>query len=368
MRLSPIQKQHGFMAVLALVFIAILPALVWANTLETSCLIKIDGVIYDATPCSMNSDDEGIINFGHLNLAEHQGYWVYLIEREDGRYDGFWNEEFGASHAHTSLGIMIKEARGDSECFANAGSLLCRNILSDTPIYDVELRSMEEGGHAVLAYLDGLEFEVQHPNLGALQPYLVEESADLDGDGRPETLISVGHGGNCCPTDITILSYRGDGFFTYLDEAPIPGGWGGVEIVREAGKSIIRVNDVPSGAGNLAYQRGQRDYTIVNGRPQLIADRTEFGFSSEMAGLNLLDVQSSGGQQKELRFDIDQDGQKDSILCGYWQRWGVLNCTAQISSASATFDMQCRHVSISNSVFGPNRSHRLLCDGDIVEY
>lgn len=332
------------------------------------CMLRIEGVIYDAAPCNLNSEDDYIIRFGHLTLEDHQGYWVYLIEREDGRYDGFWNEDFGANHAHTSLGVLSREDREGVDCFSNQNTLLCRNIPFDTPVYDVEFRSLEEGGHAILAYLDGIEYEVPHPNWDVLQPYSVEQSADLDGDGRLETLIEVSHGGNCCPSDISILSYRGDGFFTYLDAIPIPGGWGGVEILTEAGRPIIRIHDAPAGTGNLASQRGQRDYALVNGRPEPIAERTEFGVPSQVAGLNLKEVQSSDGQRKDLFFDIDRDGQQDVISCRYWHRWGLLNCTAQFSSISAPTDLQCRNVAVSNVVFGPQRSHRVLCDGKVVNY
>lgn len=334
----------------------------------SSCLLRIDGAIYDAAPCNLNSEDGDIIRFGHLTLEAQAGYWVYLIRREDGRYDSFWNEDFGANHAHTSLGVLSREDRGGSDCFSNQNTLLCRNIPFDTPVYDVEFRSLEEGGHAVLAYLDGIEYEVQHPNWDVMQPYSVEQSADLDGDGRHETLIRVSHGGNCCPADISILSYRGDRFFTYLDEAPIPGGWGGAEIVTEAGRPIIRVHDAPAGHGNLLAQRGERDYALINDRPELITERTEFGVPSQVAGLTLEEVQSSDGQRKDLVYDIDQDGQQDVISCAYWQRWGVLNCTAQISSVSTPVDLQCRLVAVSNAVFGPQRSHRLLCDGEVVDY
>ena len=47
------------------------------------CMLRIEGVIYDAAPCNLNSQDGDIIRFGHLTLEDHQGYWVYLIERED---------------------------------------------------------------------------------------------------------------------------------------------------------------------------------------------------------------------------------------------------------------------------------------------
>ena len=346
----------------------IVPSLGWAETSETSCLIRIDGVIYDSSPCNLNSEDEDIIRFGHLNLETQAGYWVYLIEREDGRYDGFWNEDFGANQAHTSLGILTREDRAGSDCFSNLSMFLCRNIPFDSPVYDVEFRSPEEGGHAVMGYLNGIEYEIQHPNWDTMQPYDVAQSADLDEDGHLETLIQVSNGGNCCPYDISILSYRGDGFFNYLDEHPISGGWGGTEILDEAGRSIIRVHDAPAGFNNLSHQRRERDYALVHGRPELIAQREELNVPSQVAGVSLEEVQSSDEQRKQLIYDIDQDGQQDVISCDYWQRWGILNCTAQISSTSKAINMECHRLVISNSVFGANRSHRLLCDGANVSY
>ena len=134
---------------LAGLFLTTVPSLASAEASDRSCLIRIDGVIYDAAPCDLNSEDEDIIRFGHLNLEAQAGYWVYLINREDGRYDGFWNEDFGANHAHTPLGILTREDRAGSDCFSNDGSLLCGNIPQDTPVYDVEFRSLEEGGDLV---------------------------------------------------------------------------------------------------------------------------------------------------------------------------------------------------------------------------
>ena len=339
-----------------------------ANAPEETCLIKVDGVIYDTAPCNLNDEDGGIIRFGHLNLAEPAGYWVYLSKREDGRYDGFWNDDFGANHAHTPLGVLTLEDRAAGECFSNRSTLLCRNIPVDTPVYDVKFRSLEDGGNTVTAYLHGIEFEVPHPNWDVLRPYAIEQSADLDGDGRSEAVVRLTHGGNCCPSDISIISYRGAGFFTYLDDTPITGGWGGVELVEEAGRPILRVHDSHAGFQNLETARGQRDYAMINGRIEHIASRTEFGFSSQIVGLNLADVRSAQGQKKDLRYDIDQDGQEDLISCSYWERWGVLNCIADISGSSSELELQCQRVSISPSVFGPTRSHRLLCDEISIDY
>ena len=86
-----------------------------------------------------------------------------------------------------------------------------------------------------------------------------------------------------------------------------------LKLPPKQGQPIIRVHDAPAGHDNLLAQRGERDYALVNGRPKLIAKRTEFSVPSQVAGLSLEEVQSSDGQWKELVFDIDQDGQQDVI-------------------------------------------------------
>ena len=367
LRLTQLTRRLVGLCIL-IVILLVLNFPVKASEQGLSCLINIDGVTYETDPCNVNLEDDNVIRFGHLSLEEGQGYRVYLIKREDGRYDGYWNEDFHDKYSDTPLGVLRRENRSGSDCFINNRTLLCRNIPFDTPIYDVEFQSLEEGGNVVLAYLNGIRYRITHLNWDALQPYSIGPSADLDGDGHLEFLIRVSNGGNCCPADISILSYRGNKFFTFLDESPISGGWGGVEIVTQAGSPIIRIQDVPTGIGNLSVQRRERDYALVDGRPELIAERTEVGFVSQVAGLNLKEVQSSEGQQKDLVFDIDQDGQQDVLSCGYWERWGVLNCTGTISGSSTEVDIQCGRVSITNTVFGPQKSHKLLCDGEVVEY
>lgn len=331
-----------------------------ADTPQADCLIMIDGVVYDPDPCGGG--------LGAGDLGRYDSYWAAFFAEDEGIYRGYWNGGYGNSHAHADLGMLTPENRAGRVCFSNERALLCSGILPDTPVYRVALRSREEGGNVVLAYLDGIEYKIPHPNWDTVQPYSVEQSADLDGDGRPETFISVGHSGNCCPNNISVLSYRGGKFFTYLDETPIIGGWGGFEIVTQSGRPIIRVNDVPSGPGNTADQRGHRDYAFINGRLELISERIELGLPSEVAALTLKDVRLSEGERKDLVYDIDRDSQLDRISCGYWERWGVLNCTVEISGAPEALDIQCSRVSVSTTVFGPNRSHRLLCDGNVINY
>jgi hypothetical protein len=341
-----------------------------AQTLETSshCLIKIEGKIFDAQPCDMNHDSGGAIMFGHLDEEKSAGYWVYLLDNKDGTFESFWNDEYGASRAHSKLGSLTLEERAVGECYSGDNVLLCRNIPADTPIYYVEYRDPDEGGRVLLAYLNGLEYQLVHPAWEYDAPFEVHENADFDGDGRLDFLVSVTNGGNCCPESISVISYRGDGFFTFLDDAPLPGGWGGHEVVTEQGRTLIRMHDTPSGSGNASRQRGQRDYAFSGGSMELIAERLEHSSPTEVAGLSLEDVKFAEGGQESLVFDINNDGVKDDISCSYREIWDTMNCTSKISGIGGPLELQCEHLAVSPVVFGPTGSHRLLCGGKVRPY
>lgn len=343
---------------------------VQAQTAEAmgDCLLKIDGKIFEARPCDMDHDDGGVIMFGHLDEKNYAGYWVYLIDNKDGSFSGYWNDEYGAARAHSTLGVLKREDLGVGECFSSDKALLCRNIPADTPVYYVENRDADQGGNVLLAYLNGVEYQLSHPAWDILTPVEVMDRVDIDGDGRLDTLVSVTTGGNCCADSISIASYRGDGFFTFLDETPLTGGWGGHEVVKEQGHQVIRINDTPTGYGNQDAHRGQRDYAFVNGHMELIAERTEHSAASEIAGLGLDEVKFEDGGRKTLTFDINNDATQDEVSCTYWERWGILNCKAMISGVEKPVELQCNHVSVSPVVYGIKRSHRLICDGNIVEY
>ncbi len=332
------------------------------------CLIKIRGQIYDARPCDMNSDSGSQIYFGHLDEQKSEGYWVYIRVHDMETIDAYWNEEYGASRAHARLGLVQTVESTVGECFSGDDVLLCFNIPPATPIYYVEDRPNEEQDRVLLAYLDGVEYQLIHPDWGNSAPVKVLEREDFDGDGREDQLVSVISRGNCCPESLSVVSYRGNGFFTFLDSSPLPSGWAGHEVVNENGQYIIRISDIPSGEGNSKRLRTERDYAFANGDMQLIAQRTEYSTVTEVASLGIDDVKYAEGGRGKLSFDINNDEIQDEVTCSYWERWGVLSCQALISGVAAPIDLQCNHVAVSPVVFGANQSHRLMCDSMMVEY
>ena len=332
------------------------------------CMLRIDGVIYTADPCNLNERDGNALRFGHYDEGSTEGYWVYLVELAQGGYDAFWNEEYGAPDSSTDLGVLRRTDFGSAECFSRDKTVLCRNIQQDVPVYYIDYRGANARNNVLMAYVNGVEYELPHPNWEGVYPFLIDASADLDGDGRLETLVRVGGGGNCCPADVSIVSYRGNGFFTYIDKSPIPGGWGGLEIVHEQGQNLIRVFDVPIGVGSTEWRRKQRDYVIKEGVPVEIVERIEVAVPSALVGFTQENIRNLESHEASIDFDIDNDGVLDELHCKYWERWGLLNCEVDLSRLAKPVELQCRQVSISPIVFGPNQSYSIVCDGQRVEY
>lgn len=340
-----------------------------ANETTTGCLIKIGGQIFDASPCDLAVEDETGIMFGRRDETDQIGYWVHLIMNKNETYEAYWNKDFGATKAEANLGTVRREDRDMGECFSGNDILLCRNIPLGEPLYYIEDRPDEDlQDSALLAYIEGVEYRIMHSAWNYRSPVSLMDSADLDGDGKADILVAINSGGNCCADDTSVVSYRGDGFFTFLDETPIVGGFGGTELVFDQGRPIIRVHDAASGAKSTNRQRGERDYGFINGHIELIAERVEHSTVTAVASLGREEVATADEGRKTLVFDVDADDIKDEITCAYWERWGVLNCQAEISGAKHRLDFQCIHVAVSPVVFGPLRSHRLMCDNEVIDY
>jgi hypothetical protein len=72
----------------------------------------------------------------------------------------------------------------------------------------------------------------------------------------------------------------------------------------------------------------------------------------------------------ELRFDIDGNGSKEYLRCGFWSRWGVINdcilyqANGSIIQKMSNDELQCKRIGfLSHKTSGV---HDLVCDFDTV--
>lgn len=137
------------------------PALSQPRPKLQDCLIKIDGKVYDSSPCNLFHEDDLLIQFGTMSSDGDIGYWVHLLKELDGRYLAHWNEEYGASHAHSRLGIVVRETREAGVCFINERVRLCGNIPRGTAIFYEDPDPDMSGGRLRFRYQNGQEIPLK---------------------------------------------------------------------------------------------------------------------------------------------------------------------------------------------------------------
>jgi hypothetical protein len=66
--------------------------------------------------------------------------------------------------------------------------------------------------------------------------------------------------------------------------------------------------------------------------------------------LTAKEVQEAPGQIKSLKFDLDLDGDMDSVTCNYWDRWGSLRCEIIYTGEVQPAKMTCKRFAIMGEV------------------
>ena len=69
-----------------------------------------------------------------------------------------------------------------------------------------------------------------------------------------------------------------------------------------------------------------------------------------------------------MSFDLNGDGKKEYINCGYWDRWGVLTgCFLSGKSFSYGIEGHCKRLGVLSSRSG--NWHDLVCDyNEIIQF
>ena len=94
------------------------PSLVLAET--GRCVIEVKQKTYLSGTCEIKvNDNRGSFSVG-AGEKHRSRYFAYVNMEEDGAH-GYWNETPDSSHAHTSLGILMR----DGACWKNDTARVC---------------------------------------------------------------------------------------------------------------------------------------------------------------------------------------------------------------------------------------------------
>jgi hypothetical protein len=93
------------------------PALAFAKT--GRCLLEVNRKAYLDGPCEVKIEKGGTFTIG-VSDKHPSKYFAYVLMDDDGAH-GYWNEEPGATHAHSELGILKR----DGACWVNDTARVC---------------------------------------------------------------------------------------------------------------------------------------------------------------------------------------------------------------------------------------------------
>lgn len=326
----------------------LVPAVAMAN--ET-CSIEVDGLLYHHGECSYSKslDSERLwsIEVGQKTEDGSLGFWALLLEDSNGTYQGHWNGAYGASHAHNRLGDM----RLEDDCWVGETSRICLGVtVGDVPTYRIVRGEQPPLDNTVEADVNGTRYVIDHDSWEQVGPHTIGLTKDLDGDGQPETIVELFNGGNCCAGELTVISYRGNGFFEVVNDQPIPNGWGGYDLIEVKGETLIRIHEKAIGADNYEDWKTQTDYALRNGHLVKLVERHNHAKPVSLMELTAKEVREAPGQKQSIKFDLDLDGELDIVTCRYWERWGSLSCEILYHGESQPAKMTCKRFSILPSV------------------
>lgn len=98
----------------------LLPTLANARTFDGKCLLEVQQQKYLNGPCEVSMESDGGFTIGASETKPITYFAIVEVTGKD-QGEGFWNEERGATHAHTSLGALTRQGA----CWQNAQAKVC---------------------------------------------------------------------------------------------------------------------------------------------------------------------------------------------------------------------------------------------------
>lgn len=90
-----------------------------ADAKTAGCSLQIAKTEAFSGSCEFDADKDG-----SFRLFSPSGYFVYVSVSAPGQADGYWNGWDKDRHAHTGLGVLVREEK-DRACWSNGYARVC---------------------------------------------------------------------------------------------------------------------------------------------------------------------------------------------------------------------------------------------------
>ncbi|WP_299966110.1 hypothetical protein [uncultured Roseobacter sp.] len=194
-----------------------------------------------------------------------------------------------------------------------------------------EIQSIGGYESQVIATVDGIPYVALKPDAG-----LTFEIAtgDFDNNGHTDLLYSWSSGGNCCPPSFGVLSYFGNGVFKDLTHDDF-WSWNDPELTTRGTKTRFRVDSVVSGMGGTETSSTMNVFEIADGELVQIENGVATAYVPSLVELFATDFEKyaiSKSQTISVGIDVDLDNEQDTMVCSWWERWGLIVCEIHASA------------------------------------
>lgn len=156
---------------------------------------------------------------------------------------------------------------------------------------------------------------------------------DFDNDGWMDALVTMSDGGAASMPRYYVASHHGGSVFT-IASAEGMATYGDYRLLPQVdGTTLIRIESLGSGVRHHDRVDGFTVYKLAWGNLQQVAKVTNHARIPVL--LEVLSKDMSKDERRDLSFDIDRDGQPDTLECRYWERWGDVLCDLFLSQYGA---------------------------------
>lgn len=199
---------------------------------------------------------------------------------------------------------------------------------------------------------------------------------DIDNDGYDDAIVYTTEGGNGVAQTYYLVSYRGEGGFSVHELAY---SWTDPELIQDGVRWKVRFTVSAQGTAYGTLEDSLVIYSFSNNEVSVdeakaAVEFAEVEFTFDQAYMNRPNEPKNGDLYK-WEADILGRGDKGSLECELWVRWGLLqNCSYQVKEEWYTFSYKVPHPSLEAPQCklirligtGEDSPPRIMCDYDEI--
>jgi len=193
----------------------------------------------------------------------------------------------------------------------------------------------------------------------------IYDQRDYDGDGYIDALMMYlsGCGGNCCPNQFYLVSYRGNGQFYRSDLF----GYSWVNPTIERWQDTWRITvTTDNQEATLDEPMNTKDHFILKDGRVVKIDEDVSVINPHLLTIQSQDVADlKANETRSFPYDLNDDGIPDQVIVEFWARWNQLMWFAQFSNGvTIQSERSCQRMGVLPTQTW--RVHDLVCDDHLV--